>query len=60
MARFYGQSGCTALLVQGLWRQGLANIHTLEVVQHFRDNFTQIVDDIINNAKIWLSDEITF
>ena len=59
MARFYGRSGCTALLVQGLRGYGIQNVHTLEDVQQFRKNFNQIVYDIINNAKIWLSDEIT-
>jgi vacuolar-type H+-ATPase subunit H len=59
LARFYGRSGCTALLVQGLRRYGIQNVHTLEDVQQFRKNFNQIVEDIINNAKIWLSDEIT-
>ena len=59
MARFYGRSGCTALLVNGLRRQGLENIHTLEDVQYFKKNYTQLVADIINNVKIWLSNEIT-
>jgi vacuolar-type H+-ATPase subunit H len=59
LARFYGRSGCTALLVQGLRGYGMQNVHTLEDVQQFRKNFNQIVEDIINNAKIWLSAEIT-
>jgi len=59
LARFYGRSGCTALLVQGLRGYGIQNVQTLRDVQQFRKNFNQIVYDIINNAKIWLSDEIT-
>ncbi|MBA7702741.1 hypothetical protein ES703_111511 [subsurface metagenome] len=59
MARFYGRSGCTALLVQGLHGYGIQNVHTLEDVQYFKKNYTQLVDDIITNAKIWLSNEIT-
>ena len=58
MARFYGQSGCTYILVQGLRNLGLNDIQTLEDVKNFRDNFTQLFNDIINNAKLRLSNEI--
>ncbi len=44
--------------MNGLQRHGLENIHTLEDVQYFKKNYTQLVDDIINNVKIWLSNDI--
>lgn len=58
MARIYGQSGCTDLLIQGVHKQGLRDLNTLKDITHFRDNFTHLVNEVIETARKMLSGEI--
>lgn len=58
MARIYGQSGCTDLLVQGVHKRGLGDLNSLKDITHFRENFTQIINEVIETAKEVLSGEI--
>ncbi|MFX1450478.1 MAG: NERD domain-containing protein [Promethearchaeota archaeon] len=58
MARINGQSGCTELLVQGVHRRGLIDLNSLKDITYFRDNFNQLLNEVIETAKDVLSGEI--
>ena len=58
MARIYGQSGCTELLVEGIHKRGLRDLNSLKDITHFRDNFTRLLTEVIETAKDVLSGEI--
>ena len=58
MARIYGQSGCTELLLQGVHKRGLRDLNSLKDIAYFRDNFNNILNNVIEIAKKKLSKEI--
>lgn len=58
MARIYGQSGCTELLVRGVHRRGVSDLNSLKDITHFRDNFARSLNEAIEPAKDVLAGEI--
>ena len=58
MARIYGQSGCTDLLIQGVRNRGLTNLNSLKDITYFRNHFSELMREVIEHAKEALTEEI--
>ena len=58
MARIYGQSGCTDLLIQGVRKRGLTDLNSLNNITFFRNHFSDLMREAIEHAKEALTAEI--